>query len=60
MESASWSLRLALALVVASAIWAGAIALTDRLVAGRAGRLQAPVAIARSSAPARLHAPPAR
>ena len=37
MESASWSLRLAFALAVASLIWAGAIALADGLVAGRAG-----------------------
>jgi hypothetical protein len=60
MESASWSLRLALALVVASAIWAGAIALTNKVVAGRAGQPTPGVAIARTSVPAGSHAASAR
>ena len=60
MESASWSLRLALAIMIASLIWAGAIALTNRVVAGRAGHPTPDVAIARSSVPAGSHADSAR
>ena len=60
MESASWSLRLAFALAVASLIWAGAIALTNRVVAGRAGHPTPDAAIARSSGPAGSHADSAR
>lgn len=62
MESASWSLRLAFALAVASLLWTAAIALTHhtRVVAGRAGHTTPDIAIVRSSAPAPLHAPSAR
>ena len=53
MESTSWSLRLAFALIVASLIWAAAIALTPqtRVVAGRAGLATRDVAIPRPSVP---------
>lgn len=44
MEPRSWSLRLALALAVATAIWVGAAELTVRLVQERSDR---PVASAR-------------
>jgi hypothetical protein len=62
MESTSWSLRLALALVVASLIWAAAIALTrqTRVVADRAGRATPDVAIPRPSVPAGSPALPNR
>lgn len=56
MESHSWSLRLALACVVATAIWVGAVGLTNRVVAGRAGRTE-PQAIARTASSADSHAP---
>jgi hypothetical protein len=59
MESASWSLRLALAIMIASLIWAGAIALTNRVVAGRAGAMPTD-AIARRTVPAGSHAAAAR
>jgi hypothetical protein len=58
-ESASWSLRLILALAVATAIWVGAIALTNSVVAGRAGNMPTD-AIARTSVPAGSHAAAAR
>ena len=57
MESRSWSLRLALVLAVATAVWVGAAELTNRVVAGRAGN---PGAVARATAPAGSHAPAAR
>ena len=60
MESTSWSLRLAFALAVASLIWAGAVALSDRFVAGRAGHPTPDAAIARSSVPGASHAASAR
>lgn len=60
MESTSWSLRLAFALAVASLIWAGAVALTNRVVPGRAGHPTPEAAIARSSVPAGSHAASAR
>jgi hypothetical protein len=59
MESRSWSLRLVLALAVATAVWVGAVEYTDRVVAGRAGHLQAD-AISRANAPAGSHAATAR
>jgi hypothetical protein len=55
IESESWSLRLVLAIAVATALWVGAIALTHRVVAGRAGNLPTD-AIARSTVPAGSHA----
>jgi hypothetical protein len=59
MESQSWSLRLILAIAVATAVWVGAIALTKQVVAGRAGNLPTD-AIARSTVPAGSHAALAR
>ena len=60
MESTSWSLRLAFALAVASLLWAGAITLTNRVVAGRAGHTTPDVAIDRPSLPAGSHEASAR
>jgi hypothetical protein len=59
MESRSWSLRLALAFAVATAIWVGAAELTYRVVAGRAGHTE-PQAIARTTVPAGSHTAAAR
>ena len=53
MESQNWSLRLALALAVATALWVGAVELTNRVVAGRAGN---PEAVAHATASAGMHA----
>jgi hypothetical protein len=49
MESRSWSLRLALVLAVATAVWVGAVEFANRLVRERSDR---PVASARVVGPA--------